>query len=91
MASKNPHVAFQIDNSHIHGPFGWDSIFGEGLFEVVSDADAIQRAVPHLRAKFNDKPDWAIRELARRDEKRETIVFRIVPSTLTGVSDEPMD
>ncbi len=37
MAELNPTVAFQVDTSAETGVFEWESVMGEGMFQVVVD------------------------------------------------------
>ncbi len=48
MVKADPKVVFQIDNSELHGPFRWESVFGDGVFEIVTSEDTIDE-IKHRR------------------------------------------
>ena len=84
MASANPHVSFQLDNSAETGPFGWQSVTGEATFEVIADADVIERLAPSVFDRFSDGPAWALAELGVKAEQGKAVFYQLTPRSLSG-------
>lgn len=72
MASRQPRVAFQVDNSCVAGLLDWTSVTGEGLFEP-DDSPQLRAA---LFARFADVPRQEIAGTLR--------YFRIRPLHMSG-------
>ena len=89
MAAVNPQISFQIDSSARTGPFGWHSVSGEGIFEIVTDSGEIEAIAPLLASRFPDMPQWMQAEYAQKQERGEVVFVRIRPSRMTGRKSEP--
>jgi nitroimidazol reductase NimA-like FMN-containing flavoprotein (pyridoxamine 5'-phosphate oxidase superfamily) len=89
MARTSPAVSFQIDTSARTGPFGWSSVSGEAVFEVVADPAEIEKVSPLLAARFPDMPEWMQTEYAEREKRGEVVFVRIRPSQMAGRRSEP--
>lgn len=89
MAAANPKVSFQIDTSVHTGPFSWNSISGEGAFEIVTDSKEIEVISPLLASRFPDMPDWMQAEYAEKQEQGKVVFVRIRPSKMIGRKSEP--
>jgi len=82
MTEQNAKVAFQVDNAQV--PWEWQSVTGEGVFELITDPTEIARAEPVLQARFSDMPEWFQQEQAAKAAAGELFFWRIRPSTMTG-------
>jgi len=82
MAEQNAQVSFQIDNAQV--PWEWQSVTGEGVFELVTDPTEIEQAGSVLQARFSDMPEWFQQEQASKAAAGELFVWRIRPSSMTG-------
>jgi nitroimidazol reductase NimA-like FMN-containing flavoprotein (pyridoxamine 5'-phosphate oxidase superfamily) len=89
MAAANPRVSFQIDTSASTGVFAWQSVSGEGTFEVLTDAREIEDVSRVLDARFPDMPEWMQAERAERRARGEAVFVRIRPSQMAGRKSEP--
>jgi nitroimidazol reductase NimA-like FMN-containing flavoprotein (pyridoxamine 5'-phosphate oxidase superfamily) len=80
LATLNPRVSFQVDDSCRGGPFEWTSVTGEAVFEVIDDPLAVASLLPALYAKFPDVPAWARQQFVTG----KMLVARIQPTAVTG-------
>jgi nitroimidazol reductase NimA-like FMN-containing flavoprotein (pyridoxamine 5'-phosphate oxidase superfamily) len=88
MGVANPKVAFQIDTSARTGEFEWQSVSGEGTWEVVTDP-ADMAFAPLLQAKLADSPPWAVQLLMERFQALGRLAWRIHPATMSGRAHMP--
>ena len=89
MAGANPRVSFQIDTSARTGPFSWQSVSGEGVFEIVTDSGDIGMVGPLLEARFPDMPEWMQVEYQEKGKRGEVVFVRIRPSEMAGRRSAP--
>jgi nitroimidazol reductase NimA-like FMN-containing flavoprotein (pyridoxamine 5'-phosphate oxidase superfamily) len=89
MAHRFSEVSFQIDTSARTGLFTWQSVSGEGTFEIVTDPTEIEEVSPLLVAQFPDMPDWMQAEYAGKQKRGEVVIVRLRPSRMTGRKSEP--
>jgi uncharacterized protein len=89
MAVANSKVSFQIDTSASTGPFSWQSVSGEGTFEVVTASSELEAIGPLLASRFPDMPDWMQAEYAEKQKQGHVVFVRLRPSQLTGRRSEP--
>jgi nitroimidazol reductase NimA-like FMN-containing flavoprotein (pyridoxamine 5'-phosphate oxidase superfamily) len=85
LAAEDPRVAFQVDTSMETGLFAWDSVTGQGRFEVVDDEHEKQRALAALQSFIATAPDWWWREQSARMAAGELLVWRLRPESMSGV------
>lgn len=85
IAARNARVAFQADTARQTGLFEWESVTGEGQFEIVTDPTEIGQAMAKLQPFVATAPDWWKREQAPRMSAGELLVWRIHPTTHSGV------
>ena len=85
IASEHSLVAFQVDTSRQTGIFEWESVTGQGRFEIVADPTEIGQAMAKLQPFVAGAPDWWREEQAPRMATGELLVWRIRPTTATGV------
>ena len=85
IASENSRVAFQTDTSRQTGLFEWESVTGEGRFELVTEPTEIGQAMAKLQPFVASAPDWWREEQAPKMAAGELLVWRIRPGTVTGV------
>jgi nitroimidazol reductase NimA-like FMN-containing flavoprotein (pyridoxamine 5'-phosphate oxidase superfamily) len=85
LASNEPVVAFQVDTAMETGLFEWQSVTGTGQFAVVSNQDEARAALVALQPFIAQAPDWWRAEQAPRIAQGALIVWRITPSSVTGV------
>lgn len=84
MASSNPHVAFQIDDSPAAGLLGWSSITGEGTWEIITDQTLQTTIGKALLGRFPELREWAEAESAGKASANELLFARIRPLRMTG-------
>lgn len=84
MAARNARVAFQTDTALRTGLFEWESVTGQGRFEVVSDPAEIRQAMAKLQPFVAAAPEWWRNEQGPRMAAGELLVWRIRPRTYTG-------
>ena len=89
MVAASPRVSFQVDDSDTTGPWGWRSVTGEGIFEIVGSPTEVQRLVPAVLSKFADAPEWFQAEEGARAQAGELLVWQITPSSFTGRKNGP--
>jgi len=85
IASEHSLVAFQADTSRQTGFFEWESVTGQGRFEIVADPTEIGRAMAKLQPLVAKAPDWWRAEQAPKMAAGELLVWRIRPTAATGV------
>jgi len=83
MANCNPAVAFQVDTAMTTGLWQWESVTGEGIFELV-DGSEKHEAVAALQPILATAPDWWRREQGPRMAAGVLVVWRIRPTQYTG-------
>jgi hypothetical protein len=85
MGEASPAVAFQIDSyTPATGPWMWQSVSGQGAFELVVDPKETERVGAMIQARFSDVPEWFQRERAALAETTEFVFWRIIPSEMAG-------
>jgi len=70
MAAMQPKVSFQLDTASTTGPFGWQSVTGEGTFEVVTAAPEIEAVAALLTTRFPEHAGLDARRVRRAAEAR---------------------
>jgi len=85
IASRNPRVAFQTDTALRTGLFEWESVTGEGRFEIVDDPGEIGQAMAKLQPFVATAPDWWRDEQAPKMAAGTLLVWRIRPTSRAGV------
>ena len=68
MTEQNAKVAFQVDNAQV--PWEWQSVTGEGVFELITDPTEIARAEPVLHVR-RDLPFPPHRKQGKRNDPEE--------------------
>jgi len=76
-------VAFQVDTAMTTGLWQWESVTGEGIFELV-DGSEKHEAVAALQPILATAPDWWRREQGPRMAAGVLVVWRIRPTRYTG-------
>jgi len=84
VAEVNPTVAFQVDTSTDTGLWEWDSVTGEGRFELVTSDAEKRQALSALQPLIGEAPDWWGREQAARIASGALVVWKIVPTSFSG-------
>jgi nitroimidazol reductase NimA-like FMN-containing flavoprotein (pyridoxamine 5'-phosphate oxidase superfamily) len=79
MAEAKPTVAFQVDTSAATGLFEWDSVTGEGRFEIVTSEEERQETLSALQPVIAQAPDWWQRNLAPQLVSGALLVWKISP------------
>ena len=82
LAARDRRVGFQVDTSVDDGVYAWDSVHGEGTFEI---SQPEERVLSALRAAFPDPPQWFIDDRAAHFQSGTARTYRIQPTTLYGV------
>lgn len=85
IAAEHPQVAFQADTARQTGLFEWESVTGQGEFEVVTDPEEVGKAMARLAPFVSTAPEWWKAEQGPRMSSGELLVWRIRPSSVTGV------
>lgn len=85
LAERDPNVAFQVDTAMETGFFEWESVTGTGRFAVVTDKAEAADAIAALQPFMAQAPDWWRAEQAPRMAEGALIVWRIDPTSFTGV------
>jgi nitroimidazol reductase NimA-like FMN-containing flavoprotein (pyridoxamine 5'-phosphate oxidase superfamily) len=83
MARRDPAVAFQVDTAMRTGLWEWESVTGEGVFELVDGAEE-QGALEALQPVIANAPDWWRREQGPRMAAGALVVWRIRPTHIAG-------
>ncbi len=81
----DPVVAFQVDTALRTGLFEWESVTGTGEFSVVDNQHEARAAMAALQPFMAQAPDWWRAEQAPRVAQGALIVWRITPSSVSGV------
>jgi nitroimidazol reductase NimA-like FMN-containing flavoprotein (pyridoxamine 5'-phosphate oxidase superfamily) len=89
MAARGNSVAFQIDDSDRTGPWGWRSVTGEGVFEVIDQPQQTSQLISVVLSRFTDAPSWFQAEEAARAEAGELLVWRIRVRNVAGRENRP--
>jgi nitroimidazol reductase NimA-like FMN-containing flavoprotein (pyridoxamine 5'-phosphate oxidase superfamily) len=84
MAESNPSVAFQVDTSAETGVFEWESVTGDGTFQVVVDEAERQQAIAALQPVIAQAPEWWQREQVPRMAAGSLVVWKITPTRISG-------
>lgn len=85
IAARNARVAFQTDTALRTGLFEWESVTGEGRFDIVSDPSEMRVAMAKLQSFVATAPEWWRDEQGPRMAAGELLVWRIRPTMRTGV------
>ncbi|MEX0781953.1 MAG: pyridoxamine 5'-phosphate oxidase family protein [Dehalococcoidia bacterium] len=88
MGEADPRVGFQIDTSAQTGEFEWQSVSGQGTWEIVS-SEADMAFVPLLQARLADSPPWAVQLLMQRFQDLGRLAWRIRPTSMSGRAHSP--
>jgi nitroimidazol reductase NimA-like FMN-containing flavoprotein (pyridoxamine 5'-phosphate oxidase superfamily) len=88
IANQNSAVAFQVDTAMKTGLWEWESVTGEGTFELV-DGTEKQEALSALQPAIAKAPDWWRREQGPRMAAGELVVWRIRPTHIAGCRYRP--
>lgn len=83
VAGRNPAVAFQVDTSMQTGLWEWESVTGEGRFELVDGPDK-QKALAALQPTVAEAPEWWRRERGPMMAAGALVVWRIRPKHVEG-------
>lgn len=83
IANRNPSVAFQVDTAMHTGLWEWESVTGEGAFELV-DGTEKQDALAALQSAIAKAPEWWRREQGPRMAAGALVVWRIRPTHIAG-------
>jgi len=90
LAEGHPGVAFQVDTSAETGVFEWESVTGEGTFEIVAEGDAEKRQVlTALQSVIAEAPDWWQREQASK--MGSLLVWKLTPTRISGCRYAPAE
>jgi len=89
LAERDSRVAFQVDTALDTGLFEWESVTGSGQFAVVTDGDEAGRVIAALQPFLGQAPDWWRAEQGPRMAAGALIVWRIDPTSFTGVRYAP--
>lgn len=85
IAAEHPRVAFQTDTAQHTGLFEWESVTGHGEFEIVKDAAVVSRTMTKLQPYLASAPNWWKTEQVQRMSAGQLLVWRIQPTSMTGV------
>ncbi|MEJ2312178.1 MAG: pyridoxamine 5'-phosphate oxidase family protein [Gemmatimonadales bacterium] len=84
LAASNSDVAFQVDTSAETGVFEWESVTGDGVFEIVADETARRRALSALGPVIAQAPEWWRNEQTSKMADGSLLVWKITPTRLSG-------
>jgi len=82
-AARQPLVAFQVDTSAHSGIWEWESVTGEGRFELVEGSDR-QKVFMALQPIIEEAPDWWRQEQAPKLAAGTLVTWRIQPVHMAG-------
>ena len=85
LVSADSRVSFQADTSPETGLFEWESVTGQGSFEIVTDPDEKAAALAQLQTLVARAPGWWKAEQGPKLASGRALVWRIRPNTLTGL------
>jgi nitroimidazol reductase NimA-like FMN-containing flavoprotein (pyridoxamine 5'-phosphate oxidase superfamily) len=91
LAEADPRVTFQVDTSASTGWFAWESVTGDGRFELVGDEDARQEVLDAWRPTIANAPDWWRNEIGPAVESGGLRVWRLTPTRFSGRRFGPAD
>jgi len=83
MGSQNPTVAFQVDTSMHTGLWEWESVTGDGRFDLVLGPER-QKALAALQPAVAQAPDWWRREQGPKMAAGTLVVWRLRPTHMAG-------
>jgi len=83
IARQNPTVAFQVDTSMHTGIWEWESVTGEGHFDLVEGPEK-QKALAALQPAVAQAPDWWRREQGPKMAAGTLVVWRLRPAHIAG-------
>lgn len=89
LAAANPTVAFQIDTSLRSGLFEWDSVTGQGWFDIVEDPAERGRVLSSLQDFAASAPAWWRDEQVARAASGALLAWRLTPHSMTGARYAP--
>lgn len=84
VAEANSNVAFQVDSSAHTGLWKWDSVTGEGSFELVASDAEKQQVLSGLQPVVAQAPEWWRQDQAARIAAGTLLVWKIVPTRVSG-------
>lgn len=84
LAQADPRVTFQVDTSASTGWFEWESVTGDGRFEVVADDGVRGAVVEAWRPTVDAAPNWWREEIAPALDAGKLLVWRLTPGTVSG-------
>jgi len=84
LARADPRVTFQVDTSARTGWYAWESVTGDGRFEVVEDEDVRRAALAAWTPAIESAPDWWRREIGPAVESGRLLVWRLTPTRTAG-------
>jgi nitroimidazol reductase NimA-like FMN-containing flavoprotein (pyridoxamine 5'-phosphate oxidase superfamily) len=85
IAAEHPDVAFQTDTARQTGLFEWESVTGNGEFEIVTSPSEVGMAMAKLQPFVAAAPDWWKAEQAPKMSSGQLLVWRLRPTATTGV------
>lgn len=84
LAAADPRVTFQVDTSAESGWFAWESVTGEGRFEIVSDELIRRETFAAWRTTIEGAPAWWREEIGPAVDAGALAVWRLTPIRVTG-------
>lgn len=84
LAEKDPNVSFQVDTSNSTGVFQWQSVTGQGKFEIVANDEQKQKVWQALNPIMQTAPNWWLQQQAPHLASGDLLVWKITPSNITG-------
>jgi nitroimidazol reductase NimA-like FMN-containing flavoprotein (pyridoxamine 5'-phosphate oxidase superfamily) len=84
LAEADPRVSFQVDTSAETGWFVWESVTGDGRFEVVRDEVVRSAVLEAWRPTIASAPDWWRTEIGPAAEAGRLLVWRLTPERMAG-------
>ncbi|HSF99555.1 MAG TPA: pyridoxamine 5'-phosphate oxidase family protein [Vicinamibacterales bacterium] len=90
LAAREPVVAFQVDTSVRSGIWEWESVTGEGRFELV-EGDGQQSVLSALQPMIEEAPDWWRREQGPKLAAGALAAWKIRPQRMAGRRYGPRD
>lgn len=84
LAETDPRVAFQVDTSATTGWFAWESVTGDGRFEIVHDEDVRRETLAAWKPVVAGAPAWWREEIGPAVDAGKLLVWRLTPGRVTG-------
>jgi nitroimidazol reductase NimA-like FMN-containing flavoprotein (pyridoxamine 5'-phosphate oxidase superfamily) len=84
LARADPRVTFQVDTSARTGWYAWESVTGEGRFEVVVDEDVRRTTLAAWAPAIEAAPVWWRREIGPAVDAGRLLVWRLTPTRTAG-------